>query len=716
MGYVPCKKILLFATLLLLIGSYSSLLHAQNNPFKIDDELYTYYNKCFQNVKQREVLAMSDTLIAMCKRKHDLKAQCLAMSLKGEYYYYRRDIENLRKEAVRVANFARKTPYQQYVFSIWNRLITYYLTNDQLALAFDEIRKYQKEALRLNNSYGIGTSYRKLADVYIIQHNADQAIIELDKAIDYFKKNGKENELYDVYGSKARAYLANSDFKHAEEFSLKAINNTQPGMPTLKNYLTLATACLRLGEMDKVAEYIQVIQQQEKKGRLGLLDNEAKNKLFADYYINQKQYDKALESAQKISSNSRYLYLSKIYDYKKDYEKAFSNYIIYADAESKRLNEDQKNQLAEYSAKFDNERVEKEKNLLELKNTKLKMQQLRTKDRLLLFEKERNGLKLSNAQLELINKNLELERQAAVIAKQKSDANNLINMAKTEVQKAKTRRVIGYNVIIVLVLILIALSTYAILRNRSNQRLKKEMEEVRKARNEAEVARAEAERANQLKTHFLKNMSHEIRTPLNAIVGFSDMLADENMPLTPDDKVQFGALIHSNTRLLTALIDDILDLSSLESGTYKVLLEDVSAYSLCSQAVATVHDRAPEGVSLQFIRPEQDVTLHTDISRVLQVLNNFLSNACKYTEKGSIILTYELQPEQIVFSVTDTGCGIKPENAVRIFNRFEKLNSMKQGTGLGLNICQSIARLLYGTVKLDASYTGGSRFLFILPR
>ena len=130
---------------------------------------------------------------------------------------------------------------------------------------------------------------------------------------------------------------------------------------------------------------------------------------------------------------------------------------------------------------------------------------------------------------------------------------------------------------------------------------------------------------------------------------------------------------------------------------------------------ASVQNRVPAGVSLQFVATAENVTLHSDFSRVMQILNNFLTNVCKYTEKGSIILTYNLFPDKIVFSVTDTGCGVSSENASRIFNRFEKLNSMKQGTGLGLNICQSIAKLLHGEVGLDSSYTNGARLLFILP-
>ena len=122
-------------------------------------------------------------------------------------------------------------------------------------------------------------------------------------------------------------------------------------------------------------------------------------------------------------------------------------------------------------------------------------------------------------------------------------------------------------------------------------------------------------------------------------------------------------------------------------------------------------------MELRLVEPElsHELIINADAARLQQVLTNFLTNACKYTEHGSIILAYLLLDKAIEFSVTDTGCGIPPEKAETIFERFEKLDSFKQGTGLGLNICRRIADLVGGRVYVDTSYTEGARFIFIHP-
>ena len=334
---------------------------------------------------------------------------------------------------------------------------------------------------------------------------------------------------------------------------------------------------------------------------------------------------------------------------------------------------------------------------------------------MLLFEKERNGLKLSNAQLEILNRGLALQRAKSETARQKSDARYQKSKALAAIQEAAANRKMTFILILLLIAVIMGFVSYIILRLRSSKRLKAEMNEVKKARNEAEIAREEAERANQLKTLFLQNMSHELRTPLNAIVGFSEMLADTSIPISDAEKAQFVGLVQSNSKLLTTLVNDVLDLSTLESGGYEPEIQEFSASNLCEQAVSMLINRVPVNVVLRFVKPSEDLMLKSDRTRVLQVLTNFLTNACKYTEKGSIVLTFDRQPSQVVFSVTDTGCGISAENSERIFDRFEKLNSFKQGNGLGLNICRSVAHLLHGEILLDTSYTGGSRFLFTLP-
>ena len=217
---------------------------------------------------------------------------------------------------------------------------------------------------------------------------------------------------------------------------------------------------------------------------------------------------------------------------------------------------------------------------------------------------------------------------------------------------------------------------------------------------------------------FLQNMSHEIRTPLNAIVGFSDILnSTEDFGLTPEERANMLQLIHANTGMLTTLINDILDISKMESGNYTLVIAPVQVCTLCRSVLMTVDPRVPEGVELRLAEPDNTeyIIINTDSSRLQQVLVNFLTNACKHTTKGSITLAYEPLGTGLRFSVTDTGTGIPVDKADKVFDRFQKLDNFKQGTGLGLNICKRIAESVGGRVYVDTSYTHGARLVFEHP-
>lgn len=247
---------------------------------------------------------------------------------------------------------------------------------------------------------------------------------------------------------------------------------------------------------------------------------------------------------------------------------------------------------------------------------------------------------------------------------------------------------------------------------------RKSMAVLQEKNGELTIARDHAEQSDKMKMYFIQNMSHEIRTPLNAIVGFSQMLSTPEMDFDDEEKQEFALRIQQSSDLLTALVEDLLDLASLESGKYTMHLESHCCNELCRSAIATVKYRKPEAVELYFTSEvEDDYQITTDEKRLVQVLINFLTNAEKYTEHGEIHLHCSLKeyPGKITFSVTDTGPGIPADKADCIFERFKKLDEFKQGSGLGLNICSTIAERLNGEVKLDKSYTLGARFLFILP-
>lgn len=224
--------------------------------------------------------------------------------------------------------------------------------------------------------------------------------------------------------------------------------------------------------------------------------------------------------------------------------------------------------------------------------------------------------------------------------------------------------------------------------------------------------------ADAAKTRFVQNMSHEVRTPLNAIVGFSQLLSLPDGSFPEEEKEEFAGHIVNNTKMLTMLLDDILNASAMDSGNYSITYEEGEKNFMAEAAISSAEHRLQPGVKLYY-DPEDSApfTFTTDPRRVQQILINLITNACKHTTEGEIRVSSSLaeHPGYVSYSVTDTGPGIPPEQAEAIFERFKKLNEFVQGTGLGLSICRDIASRMGAKVYLDTSYTGGARFVFQIP-
>lgn len=219
--------------------------------------------------------------------------------------------------------------------------------------------------------------------------------------------------------------------------------------------------------------------------------------------------------------------------------------------------------------------------------------------------------------------------------------------------------------------------------------------------------------ADKLKSAFLANMSHEIRTPLNAIIGFSNILAETD---DKEEKEEFVKIINKNSDLLLRLITDILDFSKIESGILDYSLADTSLKEIFHEQYQVHALKMPEKVSLICdFDALPDILIHTDPKRVTQVISNLISNAAKFTEEGSISFSYRIVEGYVLIEVIDTGIGISLQHQQSIFDRFVKINSFKQGTGLGLTICKTIIEALNGTIGVDSRPGEGARFWFTLP-
>ncbi|MCS2350905.1 ATP-binding protein [Bacteroides thetaiotaomicron] len=225
-------------------------------------------------------------------------------------------------------------------------------------------------------------------------------------------------------------------------------------------------------------------------------------------------------------------------------------------------------------------------------------------------------------------------------------------------------------------------------------------------------AKEKAEEADRLKSAFLANMSHEIRTPLNAIVGFSSMLEEAE---DQEEKHQYITIIEDNNKLLLQLISDILDLSKIEAETFDIIPERVNAKQLCNDLFQAMQMKTSPQVELRLKDNLPELTFTSDKNRLYQVLLNFVTNALKFTSEGNITIDYQIDGNEVKFSVQDTGMGIEPEKQEAIFTRFVKLNSFIPGTGLGLSICQSIVTQLGGKIGVESEPGKGSYFWFTHP-
>lgn len=254
--------------------------------------------------------------------------------------------------------------------------------------------------------------------------------------------------------------------------------------------------------------------------------------------------------------------------------------------------------------------------------------------------------------------------------------------------------------VVLLLVVVSAVGYYIHILKRAHQRMKE--------------AQLKAEEANQLKSAFLANMSHEIRTPLNAIVGFSNLLS---MVEDKEEMLEYAGIIETNTELLLQLINDILDMSKIESGMYDFHVTQVDANQLMSEVeqVARLRIRTDE-VSLSFAERLPQCVFHTDKNCLIQVLTNLVVNAIKFTSQGEIQIGYRLQDAHtLYFYVSDTGCGMSAEQCEHVFERFVKYNTFIQGTGLGLSICKMIIEKLGGEIGVQSESGKGSVFWFTLP-
>lgn len=661
-------------------------------------------------------ISMCDTLYTRAATIHDAKAQSIALFLKCAHYKAVKDERKLISAIATIHNFTKNNDFKRYYFQAKDLLIALYLEYTDTDKALKVLDAYRKEAFASKEPLAIGFFYKDLGNTYFVRYQYRRAIENYQKCVDYLTSINCIGDAPTTYSMMAKCYFFLNDFDGVNKTCQEELKVSQP-ISKGNAYAMLSISYYNTNNIIKGNEYYDKYMEWRQQYRNYSRNDNNYHLLLVNYYMARKEYDKALKHSDSIHDRAnaeRYtpklLYLLK--KYKEAYEKKEE-----LDNDKEKIYDERQNKLiAEYDALFENQKLKNEKQEAEIERSHLLVNQLKAKQSLAALEIQRRILQLDNSNLELKNKDLNLLRQHEKMLKQNAvwqRQQEKVKAYKLLSEKNAKNNILQQTIILLLVLFGIA---YMIVRKRNTRKLKREMAMTERARQEAEKAKLKAIEADKQKSIFLQNVSHEIRTPLNSIVGFANLLTDKNLDLSDEECQEFTKLINTNSELLTTLVNDVLDLSRMDSGKATLHYTHIDISQMCTDVVKSIESRVPNGVELLLKKPTEKIELYNDETRIKEVLINFITNACKYTKKGHIVLEYKkYHDNDIVFSVTDTGIGIAPENAEKIFERFEKIDTFVQGTGLGLNICKKIAEMMNGKVMVDTTYTDGARLLFIIP-
>ena len=622
----------IFFILVFLLAAFR--LPAQDNPYEIDNNCYTWYQKAELLVGKEGFKEASDQLLKTALEVGDRKAETLYYTLVlKDRVKYPFNPENERKSLdaqQKLKQVATETGYDQYYYYSYMLLQNYYYNNGQEYSALAMTQQMQAEALEAENTYGLWLSDRNLASLYIAQN--------------------------DYVSAKPHLLRAIHTWQETEDETLKRQSPTRLYCDLADTY-PVGTDSVRINvakALDEAKQHLDTLRCRYYQARLAALGG------------NQKQYrhlrDLCLTDPQ-------------IYQVSRRADTYFS--LI--------------------DAVFDGSIVQRKEEVVNLSNIREK--------KVIANLCENQGLKDFAFDLE---KNLVERLERAISRTNQSRVSELeITMGKAALSadlETKEHQIsrISHLMLILLTLLMAAIALFFWIHNR---KLREANERVRMADN--------------AKTRFVQNMSHEVRTPLNAIVGFSQLLSLPDGSLDPEEKEEFASHIVNNTKMLTMLLDDILNASAMDNGDYSINYEEGEKDYMAQAAISSAEHRLQPGVQLYYAPEEPEpFTFVTDPRRVQQILINLITNACKHTSKGEIKVSSSLKehPGYLSYAITDTGPGVPPDQAEKIFERFTKLNDFVQGTGLGLSICRDIAGRMGAQVYLDTNWKGpGARFVFSIP-
>ena len=637
-------RLLIMAVAVLLGGSIG--LHAQNNPYKIDDSCYECMTRADALIGKEGFEEANEALLKAATAASDNKALVL--------YYVERlrnicalrpgnDADILAAQEELKSN-ARKYGYLQYYYQSYQFVKNYFFNTSRQIRALEVIQEMQKQAFEENNEYGKWLAEKELASYYKV-YGANTAAREHIRAsirtyLSTADPTVRRQSLCPYYLDYASTFHL-SILDSARFFVDKAWENAVLPVDTVMCMRESAILAAVAGNYSRYKSYRDKCLESPHKQALGRMTPTVFKSIDALYDGSFDRTDKSIYF--NLSPNNIYI-ISAVAE-------AVGRLDVAVDMKDYCLNANQKDfstilemHMSEMDARYENDRLQDQ-----------------------VEEKTR------------------------------------------QVEKV-TRMVMVLGILLLLGVILGLLSYVRNLR-RTQKKDEKMIAELT-------AANERVMKADAAKDRFIQNMTHELRTPLNAITGFSQLLALPDGMFSSEEKEEFGKHVLNNTSMMTMLLDDLMSTSAMDTGGYRITMGEAECESICKEAINAAEHRLQPGVQLLF-KPSMELpfTFTSDALRIQQVLTNLLTNACKHTKEGEIRLGCSLEevPGMIAFSVEDTGPGIPPEQAQRIFERFVKLDDFVQGTGLGLSICREITAKMGGKIYLDTSYSPGARFVFAVP-
>ena len=629
--------------------------------------MHAYYKKHFSDPTDPIVLTASDTLLDMAIRCNDRVMSKIALGAKLDYYYYGQG-ENRTDSVIagvnRLKRFARSVGNAELYYWAWAaRLVNY----------------------------------------YIIQGEYNIALLEAEKMLQEAKKEGKQESIAECYYALANVYAAKGLMKKSQEFMLKEIDifeNTDVVRYNIScQYSDAAKIYIDLGEEEKAPELLKKALKAVKSP----YHEVTANLVYVSLYLAQGDTvaaRQALEKCRQMYADEPSLkrHIHYLYDVEIDYDWKVGNF-------QKALNV-----------------LDERETELKRKNNLATLMQLRKTKADILWDMNRKEEAAGLYRDFLLEQKKEKERNEEVATGEFATMLNLQQLTAekgrlekiSQEKQLQNTRIILFSVIGILCVVIVFLWQQRKLNaklEKSRDKLDEKNRILIEAKEELRKAKEVAEQSNWLKTMFIQNMSHEIRTPLNSIVGFSGVLVD--MLDDKEDIGQYVALIESNSKLLLKLVGDILDISILDSEV-EIKHNAVDVNACCQASIDAAGTLFSPDTKLVFKPACDELIINSNYNYIVQVLDNLLSNASKFTHEGSVTLAYEVKKEtnQLIFTVTDTGIGIPIDEQEHVFERFVKLDNFSQGAGLGLSICRIVAERLGGFLIIDREYTQGTRFIF----